>query len=67
MSTDDPLKNWQLDNSKQDTEQWKLEDAEQDLDKHLQLQPGSQARIGSRLSMSATPSRGGAIGCCPPC
>jgi uncharacterized protein YgiM (DUF1202 family) len=40
MSTDDPLKNWQLEDRKQDDEQWKLEDAEQDLNKHLQLQPG---------------------------
>lgn len=40
MSTDDPLKNWQLEDRKQDAEQWKLEDAEQDLNKHLQLQPG---------------------------
>lgn len=40
MSTDDPLKNWQLDDRKEDAEQWKLEDAEQDLNKHLQLQPG---------------------------
>lgn len=40
MSTEDPLKNWQLEDGKQDAEQWKLEDAEQDLSKHLQLQPG---------------------------
>ncbi len=41
MSTEDPLKNWQLEDRKQqDPEQWKLEDAEQDLDKHLQLQSG---------------------------
>jgi uncharacterized protein YgiM (DUF1202 family) len=40
MSTDDPLKNWQLEDRPQDTEQWKLEDAEQDLSKHMQLQPG---------------------------
>ena len=40
MSTEDPLKNWQLENSARDDEQWKLEDAEQDLSKHMQLQPG---------------------------
>ncbi len=41
MSTDDPLKNWQLEDRKQpDPEQWKLEDADQDLSKHLQLQEG---------------------------
>jgi len=40
MTTEDPLKNWQLENREQDAEQWKLEDAEQDLNKHLQLQPG---------------------------
>jgi uncharacterized protein YgiM (DUF1202 family) len=41
MSTEDPLKNWQLENRKQpDPEQWKLEDADQDLSKHLQLQEG---------------------------
>jgi uncharacterized protein YgiM (DUF1202 family) len=41
MSTEDPLKNWQLEDRKEpDPEQWKLEDADQDLDKHLQLQQG---------------------------
>ena len=41
MSTDDPLKNWQLEDRKQpDPEQWKLEDSDQDLSKHLQLQEG---------------------------
>ncbi len=41
MSTEDPLKNWQLEDRKQpDPEQWKLEDADQDLSKHLQLQEG---------------------------
>jgi uncharacterized protein YgiM (DUF1202 family) len=41
MSTEDPLKNWQLEDRKQpDPEQWKLEDADQDLNKHLQLQEG---------------------------
>jgi len=41
MSTEDPLKNWQLEDRKQpDPEEWKLEDADQDLNKHLQLQEG---------------------------
>lgn len=40
MSTEDPLKNWQLENREQEAEHWKLEDADQDLAKHLQLQQG---------------------------
>ena len=39
MSTNDPLKNWQLENSGQSPDQWKLEDSEQDLNKHMQLEP----------------------------
>ena len=42
----DPLKNWQLENRGEPLDQWKLQEAEQDLTRHLQLQPdeaGKQA------------------------
>lgn len=39
MSNQDPLRNWQLEKRGADPEQWKLQDAEQDLSKHMQLQP----------------------------
>jgi|GEM_PF-1213599 len=40
MSTNDPLKDWQLEGQGESPQQWKLQDAEQDLNKHMQLQPG---------------------------
>ena len=39
MSNDDPLKNWQLENQGESPEQWKLLDTEQEVGKHMQLQP----------------------------
>ncbi len=42
MSTNDPLKNWQLENKGESLEQWKLQDSEQDLSKHLRLEEGAQ-------------------------
>ena len=39
MSNEDPLKNWQLENRSEEPAQWKLQASEQDLNRHLQLQP----------------------------
>ena len=39
MTNDDPLKNWQLENQGESPEQWKLLDTEQEVGKHMQLQP----------------------------
>lgn len=43
MSNDDPLKNWQLENRGETLDRWKLQDTEQDLSKHMQLQPATGA------------------------
>lgn len=40
----DPLKNWQLENSGEPLDQWKLQEAEQDLTRHLTLQPDEAGR-----------------------
>ena len=42
MSKDDPLKNWQLEQGGEPLDQWKLQDAEQQIDKHMQLQPSAE-------------------------
>ena len=42
MSKDDPLKNWQLEQGGEPLGQWKLQDDEQQIDKHMQLQPSVQ-------------------------
>ncbi len=39
MSNEEPLKNWQLENRGEEQAQWKLQASEQDLNRHLQLQP----------------------------
>jgi uncharacterized protein YgiM (DUF1202 family) len=56
MSTEDPLKNWQLEDRKQpDPEQWKLEDADQDLNKHLQLQEGETSEYWQPVEYERAP------------
>lgn len=45
MSKDDPLKNWQLEQGGEPLEQWKLQDDEQQTDKHMQLQPSDQTPL----------------------
>ncbi|MBK8048411.1 MAG: SH3 domain-containing protein [Anaerolineales bacterium] len=40
MTTEDPLKNWQLQQGDETADQWKLQDAEQNLNKNMQLQEG---------------------------
>jgi uncharacterized protein YgiM (DUF1202 family) len=56
MSTEDPLKNWQLEDRKQpDPEQWKLEDADQDLSKHLELQEGETSAYWQPVEYERAP------------
>lgn len=57
MTTEDPLKNWQLENREQDAEQWKLQETEQDLNKHMQLQSGQPDAYWQPIEYTRNPQQ----------
>jgi len=57
--SNDPLKNWQLEEGNEPLDQWKLQDAEQDT-RHLQLQQGGDTPSDWQpVEYQRTPARGG--------
>ncbi len=57
--SNDPLKNWQLEEGKEPLDQWKLQDAEQDA-RHLQLQQsGATPADWQPVEYQRPPTRGG--------